>query len=239
MAKQLTGGGEVGDGATGRAFSPPFANHSTGATHPFCEVMSPFVLAHNPIRWMVQGGRLIPALHKITLEQGVNHIQKDREGRISFARARTKLNEEGRTVIPYEWGPNGESYVQVVDTRPQGKQTVRETYLYFSETAALGDTRIIFDEDAYSEWAHGLVTSGKLAPCPPYIAQRIADKLAKSLEDNEARASKGGEGSGAAKLRARKLRADLEVVTAAIDSVKPKRVRGRTAKPSLGEGVDA
>jgi hypothetical protein len=236
MAKQLTQGRDVGDGAIGRAYQPAFAQHSTGATHPFCEVMPPFVLVHNPIRWTVIAGRLVPGLHKVTLEPGVNRVEMDSKGRVRFAAARTKLNDEGRTLIPYEWGPDGESYVQVVETRPNGRAAVRETYLYAWETAALGDTRIMVDEDAYAEWAESLVTEGKIAPCPPYVARTLGDRLARRLEEEEARAAKGGEGSGAAKLRARKLRADLEVVQGAVESTPAKPKRGRATKPSLGEG---
>ena len=237
MAKALGTTRDVGDGATGRSYQPAFAQHQTGATHPFCEVMAPFVLVHNPIRWTVIAGRLIPGLHKVTLEPGVNHIARDRSGRVMFSAARTKINEEGRTVIPYEWGPDGESYVQVVETRPNGQRNVRETYLYAWETAALGDTSLIVDDDAYSKWAASLVAPGKLSACPPYIARRLADKLSAKLEENEARAAKGGEGSGAAKLRARKLRTDLEVVQKAIAKTPRKSARGRSATVTLDDGV--
>ena len=237
MAKALGAKREVGDGALGRAYQPAFAQHSTGATHPFCEVMSPFVLVYNPLRWTVISGRLIPALHKTTLEPGVNRIEMDHKGRVRFAAARTKINDEGRTVIPYEWGPDGESYVQVVETRPNGRASVQETYLYTWETAALGDTRISVDEDAYAEWATSLITDGKIPACPPYVARRLADKIASRLEEDEARAAKGGEGSGAAKLRARKLRVDLDVIQKAINAVPAKPKRGRSARPSLGEGA--
>jgi hypothetical protein len=65
---------------------------------------------------------------------------------------------------------------------------------------------------------------------------RLGDRLARRLEEDEARAAKGGEGSGAAKLRARKLRADLEVVQGAVEATPAKPKRGRATKPSLGEG---
>ena len=239
MAKALGVKREVGDTALGRSYQPPFAQHSTGATHPFCEVMSPFVLVYNPLRWTVIAGHLVPALHKTTLEPGVNRIERDYKGRVRFGAARTKINDEGRMVIPYEWGPDGESYVQVVETRPNGRQGVQETYLYAWETAALGDTRISVDEGAYAEWATSLISEGKIPACPPYVARRLADKIAGRLEEDEARAAKGGEGSGAAKLRARKLRTDLDAIESAINAVPAKPKRGRAARPSLGEGVDA
>jgi len=234
MGKTFTPGA-VGNEATGTAYQPAFAQHATGATHPFVDVSPPFVLVFNPIRWTVLCGRLIPSLHKVTLEPGCNGISMVRGGRVMFGAARTKITEEGRTVIPYEWGPNGESYVQKVETRPNGGQGVRDTYLYAWEMAALGDAQVHVDEDGYAEWCESLVTAGRIPSCPPYVAKRMTARVAAKLEEEEARAAKGGDGSGAAKIRARALRAQLDVLTQAVSKIQPKPKRGKPAAVRLDD----
>jgi hypothetical protein len=85
--------------------------------------MSPFVLVHNPIRWTVIAGHLVPGLHKTTLEPGVNRVEmRLAKGRVQICRGPHQAQRRRpHLVIPYEWGPDGESYVQVVETRPNGR----------------------------------------------------------------------------------------------------------------------
>jgi len=231
MAKRL--GSTDSDGPSAKPYTPKFSTKTAGASHTFIDASPPFILLFNPIRWCVLMGRLIPALHKSPLEPGANHISVLKGGVIRLADFRTKADEQGRTIIPYEWGPNGDSYMQRVETRPGGRGSIKDAHLYVWETAALGDAQTHVDEDGYSAWVESLIKSKKIPACPPYIAQRMRDEMAVKLETAEARAGKGDSGSGAAKIRARILREQYDVLEKAAKALKGRPVRGQAVTPAM------
>ena len=210
-----------------------FATTDKGTILPFLDVRPEFVLLYNQRRWMVMHGKLVPSLHVMPLEAGVNGILRDRKGRVRFAKARARLEEAGRILIPYEWGPDGESYMQVIETRPNGGSNVAKTYISIWETGAPGDNEVYTDDEAYAAWAASLVTSGKVPPCPPQLARRMLEKTQQKLAREEAVAEKGGAGSGAAKLRAHVYRDNCKILTKAASS--PRRVKGKSATTELGD----
>ena len=227
MAKQL----KKGASSDMQRVTPTFTTTDHGYDTPHLDRMPPFVLVYNPRRWTVLAGRLIPSLHVKPLEAGVNGVAIARDGTIRFATARARIEEQGRTLIPYEWGPGGESYMQTVRTRPRGGPNEMDTYLSVWETTGPADPDTYTDDDAYSEWAESLVKDGKVRPCPPALARRMQDRAARKLAREEALAEKGGAGSGMAKLRAKALARTVKVLGAAATT---KRTgRGKAAAPSL------
>lgn len=219
-------------GESGNRMVPEFATKQSGATAPFCDPSPAFVLVFNPRRWCVLGGKLIPSLHKMALEAGVNRVDVGRDGRILFADARARIEEKGRTLVPFEWGPEG-SYLQAVECRPRGGKNTATAHMTVWERAALGDTETYTDEAAYAEWVAGLVESGKLPACPAYLARRMLEKTLTKLREAQARAERGGVGSGAARLRVEALQAEVDVLREAAET-KGQPVKGEATTPELG-----
>ena len=211
--------------------TPDFATQESGATAPFCDPSPPFVLVFNPRRWLVMDGKLIPSLHKMPLEAGVNRVGVARDGRILFADARARIEEKGRTLVPYAWGPEG-SYLQAVTCRPNGGKNTATAHMTVWERAALGDTETYTDEAAYTQWVASLVDEGKLPACPPYFARRMLERARGKLAEAQARAEKGGPGSGSAKLRVDALQAEVDALSKAV--IKGEPVKGKATTPELG-----
>lgn len=190
--------------------APEFASQQTGATHPLVEVRAPYILTHHPGRWAVLAGRLVPQLGKLPLVAGVERIEVERAtGRIRMAAARAKLEEEGRIVIPYEWAPDGVSYLQCVATKPG--RDVQETWLSVFESAHLGDGQTSTDIDAYAEWLESLVTSGKIPACQPHVIDRMLDSVRERLAVASAELAKSG-GQGPIARRVELLTEQLKVL---------------------------
>ncbi|MCB9763921.1 MAG: hypothetical protein H6739_29390 [Alphaproteobacteria bacterium] len=211
---------------------PEFTTKNNGATVPWCPASPMFVYVYNPKRWTVVAGKLIPGLHKMPLERGVNRVDMDKDGRIHFADARAKIEEQGRMQVPYEWGPGG-SYLQAVECRPGGGRNTAKAHLSVWEFAVAGDTQTYADEAAYASWAESLVADGKIDPCPPHIARELLDKHVKKLREARARADKGGPGSGEAGLRVEALEAVVDVLRKSAEK-KRAPVRGQGLNPDLG-----
>jgi hypothetical protein len=213
-------------------YTPGFTSTVLGVRDPFVDAAPMFCLVFHPLRWIVMRGRLIPSLQTFPLMAGVQGVSLDKDGNHRFAGARAKIEESGRRMVPFEWGPGG-SYIQEIKTRPNGRGEPRNTYLSIFERALAGDTATSCDEDAYASWVASLVDTGKLPGCPPAVARRMREAVEQKLHREEALAEKGGNGAGAASIRARSHRVALEVLTAAIgDSV---AVAGKATTPKLTE----
>lgn len=197
-----------------------------GATHPFMDAAPPFYWTFHPERWTIIAGKLVPALQKFPLVDGVNNVSVRKDGSISFATARAKLEEEGRTLIPWDWAPDGVSYLQCVDTRPRGAKEVAEAWISVFESADIGGAETSSDEEAYAEWLEGLVTSGKLPQCSPNVASRMADKAGERLGQAEAEAAKLG-GKGRAAIRAKALAVEAEVLAERVHANKTNRTAAK------------
>lgn len=201
MAK-IIGGGD----ATPTAFTPAFATQDHGLGHPWVDPAPPFILVYSPQRYMVLAGKVVPSLSRMPLIAGVNRVDVDRDGRIRFAAARARLEEEGRIPIPYEWGPKGDSYLQTVETRPNGSAAIHTAHITVFETCHAGDRDVTPDEKAYAGWLAGLVKAGKLPPCPPHLARRMLEKAQERFEEAEAMSAKHG---GRSTVRAGQLKEHL------------------------------
>lgn len=224
MAKQLG----TATPSTGVAYTPEFATRDLGLGHPWIDPTPPFILVYSPQRWMVMDGRLVPSLSKCPLLPGVNRVEIDRDGRIRFAATRARLEEEGRMAIPYDWAPDGESYLTTVETRPNGSQTIRTAHLTVWDTCHAGDRIPSPDERGYSLWLEGLVKSGKLPSCPPHHARRMLERASEHLEEAEAKSASHG---GRATVRAKQLRVVVTTLTKAAG--KGPKVKATPKAPQL------
>ena len=210
---------------------PEFATMETGSSHAMIDASPPFVLVHSPHRFGVLAGKLVPMLGRMPLMPGVNHIEIDGQGRVKFAAARAKLEEEGRILIPYAWAPDGVSYIQAVDTKPTGKE-VLEGWITVWETAHTGDTRTVSDLDGYASWLEGLIKAGKLQPCAPHIIERLLDSATERLNMSAAEAERAGGGPLA--VRVQQLQVAVDVLTAAMAGTRgAPAARKATAAPDL------
>jgi len=211
-------------------FTPGFTSTQLGVREPFLEVRPMFCLVYNPLRWIVMQGRLIPSLQTFPLMAGVQGVSLDKDGNHRFAGARAKIEESGRRLVPFEWGPGG-SYIQEITTRPDGRGEPRKTYISIFEQALAGDNATSSDEEAYAAWAASLVETGKLPGCPPAVARRMREAVEAKLHREEALVEAGGNGAGAASLRARAHRVAFDVLTAALGETTP--VMGKSTTPKL------
>jgi hypothetical protein len=215
--------------------SPEFATNDTGVTHPYIDATPPYMLWFHPSRWMVMEGKLVPQLGKLPLVAGINHVEYDGEGRVKFARTRALLEEQGRTLIPYEWAPDGESYIKAVDTKPQGRRDVREAWISVFETAHVGDAETSTDTKAYAGWMRKLIDDGKLPDCPPHHARRMLETSNGRLRQAEQEAAKAGN-VGPTLVRLESLRAEVAVLEAAVKGYKPAKAPTKAATgPAFAE----
>ena len=205
----------IGVQPAARARKPTFATTDANASHPYLAASAMFLLVFHTQRWVVLGGKLVPSLAKVPLIAGCNgvEIEPPREdgsgGRIVFAECLRRLTAQGRTVIPYEWAPDGDSYVQVLDTRPEGKQATAVAHITVWETATVGSSVTISDDEAYAEWLDGLVSAGKLPACGHDVAARMLDQVLGRLareRRHERRARGGSQGHRPERQRPRRRR---------------------------------
>lgn len=226
--RTLSASGESAGTATKR--KPEFATRVTGANHPHLDATPPYLLTFHAQRWMVMAGKLVPSLQAVPLVAGVNCVDIDKDGRVHFAKTRARLEEEGRVVVPYEWAPDGESYIRPVDTRPDGGVNIVEAWISVFEHATNGSRSTTTDEDAYAAWLESLVASGKLPKCETSVIQRMHDQAENRAQEARAQAAKNG-GNGRAALRARAIEAELEVLAAALAEAKKTRAPMKAKAP--------
>lgn len=168
-------------GPSRKAFTPEMAQASYGHEYPRVPVTPPFLYVYNPQRWALIDGRVLPSLHKVPLMRGLNGVTKQ-GGRWRLARLRDKLESQGRTMIPWEWGPDGESYVAAVDTRDRHGNILTTYVSAFSETYA-GSSVLGADVKAYADWIEALITDGRLPKPQPYIVERLLTSKRAALSD--------------------------------------------------------
>lgn len=206
-------------------FVPETATVDYGHEYPRVPVSAPFVYVYNPQRWTLINGRVVPQLHTVPLRDGVNHIKREGK-RWRLAQLKDRLERQGRTLIPWELGPDG-SYLSVVETRaPNGR--IVDTYLpVFTETYA-GSSQYGPDTVAYVEWIEELMANGHLPKPAPYIVERLlADRRGALLESMTAQ--QRNPTAGRAELIA-SLESEIEQLSAMLDKAPKKPSRKRAAK---------
>jgi hypothetical protein len=200
-----------------KTVAPKFATVDHGHDKPRIPFSPMFMLVFVPTRWMIMEGKLVPQLTKVPLDPGSNLVEGTKDG-IRASRLSARMAEEGRKRIPFEWAPDGESYIQVVETRV-GQSDV-ETYVSVFEEVYAGDSETHPDTMAYAAWLEDLVKSKKLPPCPPFQVRRM-------MEQEEARllvaeASVKAHDTGPNRAAAEAHQANLKTLKAAWTKVNPK-----------------
>jgi hypothetical protein len=206
---------------------PVMATSATGSAHPHIDASAMYVWTFHPERWLVMAGELVPDLQRFVLENGVNRVEVDKAGRIHFAEARARLEREGRTVIPYEWAPDGESYLNAIDTRPGGGPAVVTTYISVFESVDVGGRATTCDEEAFAAWLAELVKAGRIPKCTANVARRLLDTKTEQLERARGEMLNPKQ-KGAATVRARVLEKEVEVLTKYVEGLTEER---RKAQP--------
>ena len=167
---------------------------------------------------------MVPQLSKLPLTPGVNLIEGGSGGSIRASRLSARLAEEGRIRVPYEWAPDGISYVQAVDTRIGSNEVV--AYVSVWEEVYAGDSETHADPESYSEWLAGLVDSGKLPACPPFMVRKLMDQEESRASTAESSMKKNDTGPNRAAFAAHT--ANAETLRAVWKKVNPK---AKGAKP--------
>lgn len=215
--------------------TPDMATDATGARHPFIDPTPAFYWTFHSERWSVIAGRLIPALSKLPLVDGVNMVSVSKDGAVRFAATRAKLEEEGRTLVPWAWAPDGVSYLRCLDTRPEGGKQVVEAWISVWESADVGGRETTSDEEGYAKWVESLVTSGKLPACTVNVARRLRDRARGRWEKAKADAAKL-DGHGAAAIRAKALGLELDVLDQYLEGLKGEKAEPKEKTAPTVEG---
>lgn len=217
-----------------RPRTPEIASHRGDTAHPRIDVVPPFCLTFHPERWMIMGNRLIPSLQRFPLADGVNGVAMSRGGKLDLTYALMKIEKEYRKIVPYEWAPDGVSYLQPVDTKPPNYTGLTETWITVFESADPGATETEADEEAYAAWCASLVDSGKLPRCTPRIARRMLEAAQDRLEREEQAVIKTG-GHGAGVKRIKSLQRECEILGGYLAGAPTPTVRGKSPRAPVLE----
>jgi hypothetical protein len=208
-------------------YTPEFATRDTGAHLPAVELRPMFMLKFHPTRWTVIAGRLVPALGKVALIDGCDRVSKAKDGKIRFADARAKAEDNGWKLIPYHKAPDGKSYLRKIRSRPD--KTEIDTYISVFEDAFAGSSLTSTDDEAYARWLRGLIDSGFLPDCPPHLAEVMLTHATGELADAQAKVRLG---HAALIPRAETLIVVVETLTKHVEKRGPK-AKAEDAVPDL------
>jgi len=172
--------------------------------YPTVEPMPAFRYAHSPSRWRVLKGKVVPDLSRIPLSPGSQHVLNRADGKVDTSKQRSTLEDRGLTLISYNAGPNGQTYVISFDTKHKNK--VQTSYCSVFETPVIGSPSLRFNASALADWLEGLVTSGLIAPPDAQILEARATETRERLASAQ---SKVATGQGALSLLVDELKVEL------------------------------
>lgn len=172
--------------------------------YPTCEPSPAFRYAHHAARWRVIRGKVVPDLSRIPLTPGSQHVQNRKDGKLDTSRQRSTLEDRDFTLIGYQSGPHGKSYIVSFDTKHKDK--ISTSYCSVFETPVIGSPRLRLDQGALVDWLESLVTSGKIAPPD---AQLLEARAVETRERLASAQSKVATGQGALSLLVEALKVEL------------------------------
>ena len=158
------------DGAAARGFTPTKAEQGG---------VAPFQLVHNPERWTVMGGQVIPQFSRMPLIGGVNGCdtlrRQDGTTRVISAGAKQAWEQKGCTVIPVNAIPDHHQRGAIKSYlwQPQGRPDL--TLLIYTRVFPGSDV-IDVDVKAYLEFCAHLIDSGLIDPPPTFVLRRMVDR---------------------------------------------------------------
>lgn len=155
---------------------PGASQRDHGHEYPTTPVAPEFALVYEPGRWMVLAGRVVPDLIEQPLEAGSNGLSQSAPGKWRFAAWKSKLEEQNRTLIPWELGPDG-SYCVGYDTRHPQTGQISRSYMSAFCTVYPGDSKVHANTEAYAAWLQSLIDNGHLPRPQQYlIREMLADR---------------------------------------------------------------
>lgn len=136
---------------------PPMPNHPAN---------SPFRFRFHPKRWGVMAGKLVPMLHKWTIEPGLGGVERDG----AWRRAAAQMQEKGWILIPLDVDGPGTSYVK---TYPVAGGT-----LHLPRWAMVwaGSDQVGCRDEDYAAWLQSLVERGVVPGPAPYVLTALIEK---------------------------------------------------------------
>jgi hypothetical protein len=158
------------DGAAARGFTPTKAEAGG---------VAPFLLVHDPERWTVMGGQVIPQFCRMPLIGGVNGCdlvkRADGTSRVISGPAKQAAEERGRIVIPVNAIPDHHQRGDVKSYlwQPQGRPDL--TLLIYTRVFPGSDVMDV-DVPAYLEFCQHLIDIKLIEPAPTFVLRRMADK---------------------------------------------------------------
>ena len=154
---------------------------------------------------------MVPRLSKRKLQPGVNGVTQGRDGRWNIGDMKAHAEKNGWRLIDLSKAPNGKSYLKPIKTRPGGRPNVRTAYVSVFENAYPGSPHLQGNTADYVAWLELLIEDGTILPCPPFIAQRIADKK-RSVAENLA--EKVAQGNTRYKTQLNQVEAEIAALMA-------------------------
>lgn len=178
-----------------------------------------FLYTHDPERWTVISGEVVPSLSKLKLQPGCNGVVDTKDGEINATAAIDDAVNNGKTVIPWDVDGPGTSYLVTPKGRP-------DVHLSRFERVYAGSNQIDSDEKAYVGWLKSLVARDIVAPCPDHVLARMEGDLVKQIGDLELRPGQGA-------FRA-VLQRNLAGVLCELAKLNPEPVETEPVKPPTG-----
>ena len=168
------------EAAPGTGFVPVDGPANRGGPPPTeVDACAPFQLVHNPKRWTVLGGRVIPAFGRLPHIPGLNGVDEvlDRHTgnviRINAGYAKSDAQDRGKVPIPFDAIPAHhvppgapKSYLW----RPAGRPDV--TLLIYTKVFP-GSKDVEIDEPRYLEFVDHLVATGVIQPVPLHVLRKM------------------------------------------------------------------
>lgn len=214
-----------------KAYVPETATVDHGHEYPRIPRCPPFLLAYNPVRWTVLEGQVVPQLHHVPLQDGVNGVTRDRNGAWRLAKLKDKLEQQGRTLIPWESGPDG-SYVAVVETRLDSGQVVDTHVGAFTETFA-GSSDLRADLPGYVAWLQQLMKDGVIPSPAPYVIERLLNEYKQEQRTASVEAKRHETAANLQRLES--LERDIKALEKLVQTAPRTPVAKRAAAPTVAE----
>lgn len=227
--------------AEGGAFVPVDGPANRGGSPPTkVDACPPFLVVHNPMRWTVLGGRVVPQFGRLPLVGGLNGCDETRNKvtgalvRVNSAYARGDLQDRGKVIIPPDAIPDSHvrpGWAKSYLWNPKGRPDVN---LLIYTKCFPGTAEVEIDEVRYLEWVDWLIETKVIEPAPTHVLRRMR---AKKQSERDALADRAQTVPSLKKL-VTLAEAEIEAIDAEIGRRTPK-AEEQGESVNLGEHSDS